>query len=136
MNVVVVNMCLTYLPSFVVRLMKQFECTRTRRFGISVIVGIYCDMNPSGMTSCLKLQQLAEVRPNNHKMLLRIHCKLSLCKQRVHFRQGHRVVTMPRRDEPKAMPKPLPLVLLSKCYKRCMKGVKKLRNKMLSRSKS
>ena len=76
MNVVVVNMCLTYLPSFVVRLMKQFECTRTRRFGISVIVGIYCDMNPSGMTSCLKLQQLAEVRPNSHKMLLRIHCKL------------------------------------------------------------
>ena len=67
MNVVVVNMCLTYLPSFVVRLMKQFECTRTRRFGISVIVGIYCDMNPSGMTSCLKLQQLAEVRPNSHK---------------------------------------------------------------------
>jgi len=33
-------------------------------------------MNPSGMTSCLKLQQLAEVRPNSHKMLLRIHCKL------------------------------------------------------------
>src|SRR6185503_1302828 len=117
MNVVVVNMCLTYLPSFVVRLMKQFECTRTSRFVISVIVGIYCNMNPSGMTSCLKLQQLAEVRPNSHKMLLRIHCKLSLCKQRVHFRQGHRVVTMPRRDEPKAMPKPLPLVLLSKCYK-------------------